>query len=70
MRSEETVWGTDGVPSFPVAKKDNSARQIDMQGFCFTPDGIRIDITEIEREEFLSQGWGPVPRGEVLEDGG
>jgi hypothetical protein len=36
----------------------------DMEGFCFTPDGLRVNISHADREDILSRGYGPQFGGE------
>ncbi len=52
-------WGTDGVISLPAVLDTTNVEMADMGGFCFTPDGIRINISSSEREDLISQGYAP-----------
>lgn len=60
------AWGTDGVISMPVALESTGVEMADMEGFCFTPDGIRINVSLAEREDTLAHGYGPdgAPHGQ------
>lgn len=55
----EFPWGTDGVVSMPSALKTTNTEMIDFEGFCFTPDGIRVNITRAEREDLLMSAFRP-----------
>lgn len=64
MAAPNMPWGTDGVVSLPKALESTDTRMIDFEGFCFTPDGIRINITRSEREDLLLSAYRPeVGRG-------
>lgn len=52
-------WGTDGVISMPEPLDTTDVEMADMEGFCFTPDGIRINVSRAEREDTISHGYGP-----------
>lgn len=52
-------WGTDGVVSMPQSLDTTDTEMADFEGFCFTPDGIRVNISNAEREDVLVQGYGP-----------
>lgn len=66
-RQESSIWGTDGVVSLPAARDPNT-EMVDMEGFCFTPQGLRVNMTEIDREEFVFSGYSPVREtGETYE---
>lgn len=68
--SEEPIWGTDGRVSLPQSIQNESALKVDMEGFCFTPYGLRVNISEAGREELLRSGYGPMLRGEERDDDG
>lgn len=57
-----TSWGTNGQISLPEVI-DSSVDSIDMEGFCFTAQGIRVNVTHAEREETVAAGFKPVPHG-------
>lgn len=60
-----TPWGTDGVVSLPQALETTDTALVDFEGFCFTPDGIRVNLTRAEREDLLLSAFRPeVRRGE------
>jgi len=54
-----TRWGSDSPVSMPQALDTTETAIAHMEGFCFTPDGIRLDISSAEREGVLMQGYGP-----------
>lgn len=56
------TWGTDGVLSMPEAMESSDTAMVDMEGFCFTPLGLRVNITAAEREEIIASGYGPGER--------
>lgn len=58
----ETPWGTDGVVSLPEALETTETSLIDFEGFCFTPDGIRVNLTRAEREDLLLSAFRPGER--------
>lgn len=65
MGATDTPWGTDGVVSLPQALPSTDTALVDFEGFCFTPDGIRINLTRAEREDLLLSAFRPeVLRGE------
>lgn len=59
------AWGTDGVISMPEPLESTEVEVVDMEGFCFTPDGLKINVSKAEREDILAHGYGPqgVPGG-------
>ncbi len=66
--SEEPIWGSDGQVSLPQALESTEMNMVDMEGFCFTPYGIRVNISEADREELLRSGYGPMIRGKQRDD--
>lgn len=61
--SRKIPWGTDGVVSMPKALESTDAEMVDMEGFCFTPDGIRINISHAEREDTIASAYRPARGG-------
>lgn len=57
--TKHVAWGSDGVISMPQALDTTDTAMADMEGFCFTPDGIRVNVSHADREELLAQGYGP-----------
>lgn len=57
--SDQLPWGSDGVVSLPQALETTDTEMVDFGGFCFTPDGIRINVSRAEREDIIAQGYGP-----------
>jgi hypothetical protein len=55
-------WGTDGVVSLPQPLETTDTALIDMQGFAFTPDGIRVNISRAEREDLIRSAFRPTRR--------
>lgn len=56
---DRITWGTDGEISLPKALSTTNVEMVDMEGFCFTPDGLRLNLSLSEREDLLRQGYGP-----------
>lgn len=52
-------WGSSAPISMPQALPTTDTAMADMEGFCFTPDGLRINISISEREDIIAQGFGP-----------
>lgn len=59
MIDAEEFWGADGVVSLPKPLERTDTEKVDFGGFCFTPSGLRVDMSEADQEEFLRQGFGP-----------
>lgn len=57
--TDDIAWGTDGVISMPHALDTTDTEIIDMGGFCFTPGGLRINISAAEREDVILSGYRP-----------
>ncbi len=57
--AQGTPWGTDGVVSLPQPLPTTDTVLVDFEGFCFTPDGIRINVTRAEREDLLLSAYRP-----------
>lgn len=57
--SRRSPWGTDGVVSMPQSLDTTDTEMVDMAGFCFTPDGLRINISRAEREDIISSAFRP-----------
>ena len=57
--ASDASWGTDGVVSMPRPLPSTDTSMVDFEGFCFTPDGIRINITQAEREDLLMSAFTP-----------
>lgn len=57
--TQNVSWGSDEPISLPKPLEDPDVLMVDMQGFCFTPDGIRVNLTEVDREAIVTQGYGP-----------
>jgi hypothetical protein len=62
--TDNIAWGSDGVISMPQALDTTDTAMADMEGFCFTPDGLRVNISHADREDILSRGYGPQFGGE------
>lgn len=58
MKSRGT-WASDGKISVPQAMETTEAEAADFEGFCFTPDGIRVNLSASERETIISEGYAP-----------
>jgi hypothetical protein len=59
MAAPNVPWGTDGVVSMPQPLETTDTAMVDFRGFCFTPDGIRINLTRSEREDLLLSAYRP-----------
>lgn len=59
MIQDRTPWGTDGVVSMPQPLETTDTEIIDMEGFAFTPDGIRVNISHAEREDLIRSAFRP-----------
>lgn len=57
--TEKITWGTDGKISLPKPLETTYVEMVDMEGFCFTPDGLRANFTVSERDDLITQGYGP-----------
>lgn len=57
--SEDPPWGADVPISMPVPRQDDGGVEVPMSGFVFTALGLRHDLSEVDREELLSRGYGP-----------
>lgn len=55
----EQIWGSDTFISLPQPLEDTNVEMIDMQGFCFTPQGLRVNASNVDRDELLMSGYGP-----------
>ena len=55
----ENQWGTDGVVSLPQSLPSTDVAMVDFEGFCFTPDGLRINLTSADRESLLLNAFRP-----------
>lgn len=59
MIPERGTWGADAPISLPKPLESTEVEMVDFEGFCFTPDGIRVNLTEVDREVMLGSGFGP-----------
>jgi hypothetical protein len=57
--TRDVPWGTDGEISMPLPLPADEGDGVAMGGMVFTPSGLFHDLTEVDREELLAQGWGP-----------
>lgn len=60
-----TPWGTDGVISMPQPLDTTDTAMVDMEGFCFTPDGLRVNVSRAEREDVIASAFKPERSGHV-----
>jgi len=58
-----STWGTDGQVSLPQPLETTDTDMADMEGFCFTPLGLRVNLSAVDREELLGSGYGVRPGG-------
>lgn len=52
-------WGTDGVVSMPQPLESTEVEMVDFEGFAFTPDGIRVNVSRAEREDTIASAFRP-----------
>lgn len=57
--TRDIPWGTDGVASMPKSLESTDVEMADFGGFCFTPDGIRINLSRAEREDLIASAFKP-----------
>ena len=60
--SADPIWGTDGAVSMPKPYDPDTAK-VSMGGFVFTPQGIRVDVTDAEHQEVLASAYSPEAAG-------
>lgn len=60
MAERRSTWGTDGVVSLPQPLVTTDTDLADMEGFCFTPLGLRVNLSLTDHEELLGSGYGPM----------
>lgn len=60
---QDQDWGSDGPISLPQALENTAALKVDMEGFVFTPYGLRVNVSVVDREEILGSGYRPPLRG-------
>lgn len=53
------IWGTDGQVSLPQPMHTTDTEMVDFDGFCFTPEGLRVNISRADHEGLLHEGYGP-----------
>lgn len=59
MALDQSTWGTDGVVSLPQPLETTDTAMVDMEGFCFTPLGLRVNISKVDHEALLGTGYNP-----------
>jgi hypothetical protein len=59
MAAREAPWGANTEVSMPVPTPADAGDGAPMGGMVFTPAGLFHDLSEVDREELLLQGWGP-----------
>lgn len=55
----DPAWGTNGPMSLPKALDSTDVSMVDFEGFCFTPDGLRLNLSKAEREDLLANTFKP-----------
>lgn len=58
-RSSEDQWGSDVPISMPMPIDADPGAKADLGGLAFIATGLVHDLTEVDREELLSRGYGP-----------
>lgn len=59
---QDSVWGSDGVISLPQPLETTDTDMVDMEGFCFTPLGLRVNVSNADRERIITSGYSPESR--------
>lgn len=59
MAIDQSTWGTDGVVSLPKPMETTDTEMVDMEGFCFTPLGLRVNLSRVDHEDLLGSGYTP-----------
>ena len=61
-------WGSDAPISMPVSLPDPNGNKVPMYGFCFTPEGLFHDLSEVDLEDFSRPTYAPVhdPQEQVV----
>lgn len=62
--SRPEIWGSDGPVSLPQPLPTTDTDMAEMDGFCFTPDGLRPRLSLADREELLANAFRPEPKGD------
>lgn len=57
----ESPWGADCPISMPVALEDDPGQVVDFGGLAFITMGLRHNMTAVDREAILAEGYGPGP---------
>lgn len=57
--TRDIPWGTDGVASMPQSLGSTDVEMADFGGFCFTPDGMRVNVSRAEREDLIMSAFRP-----------
>lgn len=57
------VWSADVQISQPVPVNDDAPPMVSMGGFAFTAHGLKLNLTEADREEFFSPYFQPGDEG-------
>lgn len=68
MSSRGPVWGADAPVSLPQPLETADTEMADFDGFCFTPLGMRVNLTAVDREALIGDGYGPTAGGRTLSD--
>ncbi len=52
-------WGADTAISMPMTIDADPGQKVDFGGLAFLASGLVHDLTEVDRQELLSGGYGP-----------
>ena len=52
------IWGASAPVSLPKPREDDT-ELVDMDGFVFTPQGLRVDMTSVDRDEIIASAYHP-----------
>ncbi len=57
-----TAWGASAPFSLPKPREDGDMVEVDMEGFVFTPTGLRVNMTQVDRDEIVAASYRPQRR--------
>lgn len=59
MSRAKPTWATDSLVSLPETMAEPDALKVDMEGFCFTFGGIRVNFSEADRDDLIASAFRP-----------
>ena len=57
--TNEAPWGADVPISMPEPMPEDPGVVVPFGGLAFTAMGVVHDLTSVDRDSLLVQGWGP-----------